>query len=163
MDNNDYADSGLRICPLAKPTNTVAVPGDSEVTLSWDDPADTSITGYEYQQKEGDCSFGGWQSIAGSGATTTGHTVTGLINGTEYGFQLRALNDGGAGIATDLLTAAPEEMLYAQPRIEPNAKVYKISKSNSSDVDALAGTGVYGIDECTLGFSARITDERRKW
>ena len=36
-----------------------------------------------------------WEGIAGSVATTTSSTVTGLTNGIEYTYQIRALNEGG--------------------------------------------------------------------
>ncbi len=47
----------------------------------------------------------------GSRATTTSHTITGLTNGTEYAFELRAVNTSGDGVAAPLtgtITATPE-------------------------------------------------------
>ena len=41
--------------------------------------------------------WGSWQSVAGSGADTTSHSISGLTNGREYRYRLRALNSGGAG------------------------------------------------------------------
>ena len=84
--------------PPAAPTGLSAAAGDDSVTLTWDDPQDSGITGYEYQVNHNDTAtgklsgWGAWQSIAGSGAATTAHTITGLTSGREYRFRLRALN-----------------------------------------------------------------------
>ena len=32
----------------AAPSGLTAIPGDTQATLTWDDPEDSSITGYEY-------------------------------------------------------------------------------------------------------------------
>ncbi|MYE05601.1 MAG: fibronectin type III domain-containing protein, partial [Bacteroidetes bacterium SB0662_bin_6] len=74
-----------------------ATPGDSKVTLTWDAPfhdGGSEITGYAYRLKENGEAFGvedlaAWLDIPG-GASTYGYTVTGLTNGTEYKFELRA-------------------------------------------------------------------------
>ena len=89
--------------PPAAPTGLTAKAGDGSVTLSWDDPSDSSITGYEYNVNHNDTStgnlsgWGPWTAIAGSGANTVSHTFTGLANGKEYRYHLRAVNAGGAG------------------------------------------------------------------
>ena len=72
----------------AKPTGLSAAPGAAEVTLTWDDPRDTSIT--KYQVKQGTAN---WADISSSSAGTTSHTVGTLTNGTAYTFQIRAVND----------------------------------------------------------------------
>ena len=49
-----------------------------------------------------------WTTITGSGATTTAASVTGLTNGVEYQFRIRAVdNDNGPGPATDPVHATP--------------------------------------------------------
>ena len=44
--------------PPARPTGLTATGGDGSVTLSWDDPGDSSITGYEYRVNHNDTSTG---------------------------------------------------------------------------------------------------------
>ena len=89
--------------PPAAPAGLTATPNDGSVTLSWGDPADASITGYEYNVNHNDTStgnlsgWGPWTAIAGSGANTTSHTFSGLVNGREYRYHLRAVNGAGAG------------------------------------------------------------------
>ena len=86
----------------AAPTGLTATAGDGSVTLAWNDAADSSITGYEYQVNHNDTGtgnlsgWGSWQSIADSDADSTSHTVTGLTNGKDYRFKLRAVSAGGA-------------------------------------------------------------------
>ena len=85
--------------PPARPAGLAATAGDGRVALSWDDPSDPAITGYEYQQRWAGVAWSAWTAVADSGATTTSHTVTGLTNGTEHRFKLRAVNAVGNGKA----------------------------------------------------------------
>ena len=90
----------------AKPVGFAATPGDSEVRLAWTALGDTTVTGWQYSYKTTG-EYGNWTGIAGSGATTTAHTVTGLTNGTAHTFRLRAVNASGSGAASDEATATP--------------------------------------------------------
>ena len=90
----------------AKPTGFTATPGDGRVALAWDDPGNATITGWQYRYDAGS-GYGEWADIPGSGAATTGYTVTGLDNGTAHGFKLRALNASGNGAESDEATATP--------------------------------------------------------
>ena len=84
------------------PDSFAAIPGDGLVWLGWRSPLDFTITGYQYQQGEGD-----WTDIPGSRAGTTFHVVTGLANGTPYSFKVRAVNVEGESDASAELTATP--------------------------------------------------------
>ena len=64
-----------------------ATAGHGQVTLSWDNPDNATISKWQYQQKQGDGSYGPWMDIPGSTASTTSYTVTGLTNGD--GLQLQ--------------------------------------------------------------------------
>ena len=91
----------------AKPAGFNAAPGHALVELAWTDPSDSTITRYQYQQKAGSGSYGAWTDIPGSGAATVVHRVTGLDNGTAYGFRIRAVNASGNGAQSDEATATP--------------------------------------------------------
>ena len=98
----------------AKPTDFKATPGNTEVTLGWSDPSNDTITKYQVRHKAGS-SFDDtatddalWTDITGSNADTTAYKLTGLTNGTQYVFQIRAMNAGGSGIASDAVTSAPQ-------------------------------------------------------
>ena len=84
------------------PTGLTATAGDTEVVLKWTDPNDSTITEYEYKQDSGD-----WTDISDSGATTTTYTVTGLTNGTSYGFRVRAVSLTGNGAQSAEVSATP--------------------------------------------------------
>ena len=126
--------------PPAAPTGLTATAGDGSVTLAWDDPADASITGYEYRVNHNDTStgrfsgWGEWQAIADSGAGATSHTVTGLTNGTEQRFKLRAVNAHGASGAAPAAdpwfvtaTPTPTPEPTPEPTPQPPATVASVA------------------------------------
>ena len=83
--------------PPRVPRNLTAVGGDGEVMLSWSKPARAGrgiIRDYEYRIN----GTGRWIS---TGSTRTTHTVTGLVNGTSYVFEVRAVNRFGTSRASN--------------------------------------------------------------
>ena len=92
---------GPRERPPGAPTNLRLEVGDGQVTLSWDAPEDgTAITDYEVRiNGEGE-----WIS---TGSTETTYTVTGLVNGTEYTFEVRAVSRNRKGRASEPVEATP--------------------------------------------------------
>ena len=92
--------------PPAKPVGFTATAGDEEVTLSWTDPKNSDITGYQFRQKARSNSYGPWTDISNSAAAVT-HTITGLTNGTAYTFQVRAVAGTVNGAPSDEDTATP--------------------------------------------------------
>ena len=91
----------------AAPTDLTAEAGNAQVTLSWTDPEDDSITRYNLRQKKGSAAWGSWTAIPGSDADTTTHTVTGLDNDVEYRFRIRARNSGGNSAQSAVVLATP--------------------------------------------------------
>ena len=91
----------------AKPTNFATAAGSGEVTLTWDDPNNATISKWQYQQKEGADSYGDWTDIPSNGASTSSYTVTSLASGTRYTFKLRAVNASGNGVESDEASATP--------------------------------------------------------
>ena len=110
--------------PAAQPTvpsvpqNLVATPGDGEVVLTWQAPASnggSAVTEYEYRHAEGTSVPDGtaWQS-AGTNLTAT---VDSLTNGTEYAFEVRAVNaEGESEAATATATPAVQPTVPFVPR-----------------------------------------------
>ena len=95
---------GLRQTVPSAPRNLTAVGGEGEVVLTWDAPRDdggSAIRDYEYRID----GKGRWISI---GSTDTTHTLTGLVNGTAYVFEVRAVNRIGRGRASNQAEATPE-------------------------------------------------------
>ena len=95
---------GSRTTSPGAPTNLTAVGGDGQVVLNWDAPESdggAEITDYEYRIN----GRNPWISI---GSTLTTHTITGLVNGTGYTFQVRAVNKIGTGRVPNQTEATPE-------------------------------------------------------
>ena len=101
------------------PDKPVAVAGDRSAAVTWESNGDggSAITRWEYVKKAGPAAWETtWTAIAGSGPSTTGYTVTGLVNGTAYRFKVRAVNvagDGAESPASDAATPAPAPALAA--------------------------------------------------
>ena len=144
--------------PPAKPTGFTATAGGKQVTLNWTDPTNNDITGYQFQQKTGSNSFGGWMPISGSGAATTTHTVSGLTNGTAYTFRIRAVAGIVRGTPSEEMTATPvntdptvANQIPDQTATVGTAFRYQFSENTFSDADsdALSYTATQG-DDSTL-------------
>ena len=86
------------------PMNLVAEATDAAVTLTWEAPerdGGGAITDYEYRIDRRNP----WTSI---GSTLTTHTVSGLVNGTAYVFEVRAVNRIGKSFSSTRAEATPE-------------------------------------------------------
>ena len=105
------------------PRNLEAAAGNARVELRWDPPLTdngSALTGYVVRHR----SDGGANWMSETLAVTTRHTVRDLTNGTEYSFEVRAVNGAGEGAsASD--TATPRrpdtrgrvEWSTTQPRV----------------------------------------------
>ena len=90
------------------PEAILATAGDSRVTLAWAPPSGdgtSPVTGYQYQVKECSGSYGEWTDT--DHALATHHTVSGLTNGTEYAFKVRATSAEGPSDASAEAKATP--------------------------------------------------------
>ena len=95
---------GPRTSAPGAPRNLTAVVGNGEVVLTWAAPENdggSEITDYEYRIDRRNP----WISI---GSTNITHTVTGLVNGTEYVFEVRAVNRIGKSFSPNRVEATPE-------------------------------------------------------
>ena len=122
-----------------RPAGLRANPGHQAVRLTWSPPTNPNhpVTSYQYRQStDGGAMWNpDWTAVAGSGATTTEHRLTGLANGTTYTFELRALKDTTAGPsaraqATPSPTAA-DEMIDRQssgPLTTPTGSTYTVTQ-----------------------------------
>jgi hypothetical protein len=93
------------VTPPTAPLNFTATPGNGQITLSWTAPANAGIispiTSYEVSRNNGLS----WVTVSG-GANAESYTFSGLTNGQEYTFQVRAVNSAGNG-AQASQTATP--------------------------------------------------------
>ncbi len=75
------------------PGNLAATPDDGAVALSWTAAPNDGMPITNYQHGRSDA---GWEDVPG-GPTATEVTVSGLTNGVEYVFYVRAVSSAGTG------------------------------------------------------------------
>ena len=113
-----YPASGTVVGVPGEPESFEAQAGDMEVTLTWSVPASdggSAVTGYRYRvSADGGATWNpDWTDVADGAdadsdrANETTVTVTGLVNGTPYTFEVRAVNAIGGGEAAGPRTVAP--------------------------------------------------------
>ena len=97
-----------------------ATAGNARVILRWVPPLSVGGEGafvlrYEYQQRAGSGSWSEWRYAAD--AWQRGQVVTGLANGTDYSFRMRAVNQDLAGPESipESSTPAPQFRLSVHP------------------------------------------------
>ena len=140
--------------PPGQVTGLKAEAGNGHVRLSWTDPENPAITGYEYRQKSGS-DYGDWTTMTGSGKTTTSYSVSGLTNATAYTFQARARTAGGPGpIPLAAVTATPSSGVPDKPagltaKATPSGAALSWTDPKNDAITGWqyrrkAGTGSYG-------------------
>ena len=118
--------------------------GYDQITLGWTTPGDngSAITRYEIQQDSGT-----WTAIAGSDASTTDHTVTGLTPGTSDTFKVRAVNTDGNAPESNTVTVIPNKFTDTIP-----------DGLNLSDYDEFGTSAALSSYGTTLAVGARYDD-----
>ena len=134
--------------PPGPPTSLTAAAGTNwgEIDLSWTAPSNSgvingtdpaAITGYQYRSAH---TSAGLDTAAWNNAgTATNYTVTGLIGGTTYYFQVRALNgvtpQGAASIeASAAAKALPVIFIGDAAGAEGSSLSFIVSKAGSGEV-----------------------------
>ena len=139
---------------LGVPQNFSATAGDTRVVLSWTAPASdggTAITTYQYRYSAGSTvdTSATWTDVPdGADADTDAGnertvTVTSLTNGTQYAFEVRAVNSGDGPAAT----TTP---IIPTPLTSSDATLSALALSNAADnldiplsPDFASGTMIY--------------------
>ena len=88
--------------PDTAPSGLEAAGSDRTVALTWSNPQDPTLTGYQLRYKTVDGDYNEWTLIENSDAGTIRSTLTDLENGLEYVLQLRAINSGGNGPVSEV-------------------------------------------------------------
>ena len=119
------------------PASLNVTPGDTQVTLAWTAPASdggSAVTGYEYRYKTSGEFSDEWTNVpdgSDSGndrSDETSYTVTGLGNGVEHTFEVRAVNAVGAGGVAEA-TSTP-----ATPVTVPEAPASLMATAGDTEV-----------------------------
>ena len=127
------------------PASLTTTPGDEEVALVWSAPADDGgapVTGYEYRYAAGDAVPGAtpWRSAG----LNLEWTVTGLTNGQQYAFEVRARSRVGEGAARGAL-ATPVGRLGVPASLTATAGDEKVELAWSPPAD-VGGESVTGYE-----------------
>ena len=108
----------------AAPAGLTAKATSGGAALSWTDPKSAVITGWQYQSKAGVGSYGSWTRVPGSDGGTTSFSVSGLTDGTEHKFKVRAVIEyetalGGtlAGAASGEVSVTPVGVVVSKDRL----------------------------------------------
>ncbi len=120
--------------PPAKPTGFKAIPGKAQIVLEWDKPSDPTITKWQglFDLATGKA-IAPWKDLTPvSMGTKLRHTVTGLTNGKEYEFQIRAAT------AYVSVTGGLSAVIKATPRAG-TGKTLTLSVANTSITEGDSG------------------------
>ena len=128
LETRESAASNTVTSKPTAPQNFTATAGDTQVTLGWTAPADdgaSPITKYQYRYAAGTTVADSvtWNDVpdgsdAGNDAgDETGVVVSSLVNGTEYAFEVRAVNAIGESPKNGPLTATPASSDNTAPRV----------------------------------------------
>ena len=121
-----------------------ASPGDGEVVLTWSAPEyDGTITGWQVRYGAVDgataqTDWGDWIDIAD--ATATSHTITGLENGTFYGFEVRAMAGSASGDSSVTMLVAPMASRMLDTKL--SSTVSEGTSDDSAEWDGFEGCAV---------------------
>ena len=132
----------------AAPTSLAATNGDTQSVLTWTAPTNTggsAITGYKV--KWGVTSgFPGNAAIISTGSTNATYTKTSLTNGTQYSFQVAAINAEGDGTYSSTATATPAASGSGiTPNTDGNARFYLPASQTTFKVSANTSTGYFKV------------------
>ena len=137
------------------PANLTATGGDEQVALSWGAPDDggSQILRYEYRYGAVGESYGNWATVSG-GPNATSLTVTGLTNGTEYGFQVRAVNSISEGL---------EAAATATPGRDPSAPTGLTARVESETITVMWGMPADNGGSAITGYQVRYRMNGGNW
>ena len=137
------------------PEGLTATGGDESVTLNWNDPEDggSQILRYEVRYAASGETWGEWMTISGAGNARS-VTVSGLTNGTLYGFQVRAVSSIGEGEASQAT---------ATPGRAPSMPMGLTARSESETITVMWGSPTDNGGSAITGYQVRYRMNGSDW
>ena len=111
-----------------KPTATAGV-GSGKLKLTASVTGDGTLKKWQYRQKaKTDTNFGSWKDISSTSISLSYTVTTGLTDGTEYQFQVRAVNASGTGAISEASDAvAPAARTLEASEVEATTATLTIA------------------------------------
>ena len=146
--------------PPAKPRNLEAVVNDDgTVTLTWNDPGDDSITGYQILRRNRDTSTIGVFEVhvEDTGSAATSYVDRDVTPETRYNYRVKARNESGLSLRSNFVKAdtpsAPNSPATGAPAISGTAQV---GETLTADVSGIADAD--GLDTATFSYQWIVSD-----
>ena len=156
----DTVEATTSVIPAAAPAKPIRsssnpIEGDGSVTFSWQQgiaqAGEGTTTGYLIQQLDA------YGNVIGSGTTYAAHggvetqTLTGLVNGTTYRWQIYATNASGSVRSSDAL------FIIATPRGNPGDVPSLVLIPSNGKIDASWSTPASDGGSAITGYQVTIT------
>jgi len=131
--------AGAPAVPFQVTGLTASASADQTVTLNWSAPPNGGalITDYLIQYRIG---AGSWTTFTHTASTATTATITGLTNGTTYGFQVAAVNSVGTGAFSAEVTQAALAYYFVDDFNRADASVLGTTSFGAKAWATFAGT-----------------------
>ena len=151
--------------PPAKPTGLSGTVAHNAVSLSWDDPEDDSITGYQILRRNRAVDAPGQFQVhvEDTGSAATSHVDRDVEPDTRYVYRIKARNAGGLSGRSDYFGAdIPPE---PEPEPEPNSPATglpaisgtaRVGETLTADTSGIADTD--GLDSAAFSYQWVATD-----
>ncbi len=136
------ATPGIILIAPSQPQNISVIPGDGQLTLTWNEPAsDGGSPILQYRI------FNITTSTATTvSATQTSHVVTDLMNGVDYSFQISAINVVGTGQSALIGPVSPAPLELTEEELAQEAAKNAFGQDTQIiSLDLLTGTDESGI------------------
>ena len=119
--NPSNEDSATTVSAPSRPRNVITTAGNSQATVIWNasrNDGGAPLDCYQIRRKKtADTDYGNWGTCrGGSGGVQYSALITGLDNGTEYSFQVRARNSAGLYSVESAAATVTPRAFPGQPR-----------------------------------------------
>ena len=137
------------------PSGFSSTGGDETVTLNWSPPEDggSQIIRYEYRYAATGETLSDWATVSGAGNARS-ITIDNLTNGTEYRFQVRAVNEIGDGLAAED---------SATPGRAPSMPTGLTARSESETITVMWGIPADNGGSAITGYRVRYRTSGGAW
>ena len=166
--STELASASAFLTKPGKPTTPTAAvgAGSGKLTITSSVTGSGTLSRWEYKKKEGTGNFDSdWTTIS-STSTSLSHTVSGLTDGTDYQFKVRAVNATGNGAESDASTAVqPKAVALAASSVEAATATLTISnhagswyyEANAAPDASCSSSAVTGATEDLTGLSSNTS------